>query len=307
MTSPATAPTPSVLVVIGTGGMGKSIARRLGSGRTVLLADFSETALTVAADELRGDGYLVQTSTVDVSDPGSVDALAHAAAALGSVVQVAHTAGLSPVQAPLAAILAVDLVGVALVLDAFGEVVAPGGAGVVIASMAGHTSPPLTAEQEAALALTPAQDLRSLPFLTPDVLTDPGAAYGLSKRGNQLRVQAASGPWGDRGARINSISPGIISTPMGQQELTGPAAGFMQAMTAGSGLKRLGSPNDITSAAAFLLGPDSAFITGTDLLVDGGVIAALRTGRTSSSADPSPGRPGPGAHSTTSAAVQRRM
>jgi NAD(P)-dependent dehydrogenase (short-subunit alcohol dehydrogenase family) len=146
--SPPGARSAPVLVVVGVGGMGKSIARRLGSGKAVLLADFNDNALAAAAAELRADGYTVHTRTVDVSDTDSVSSLAATADELGPVVQVAHTAGLSPTQAPSAAILAVDLLGAALVLDAFGRIIAPGGAGVVIASMAGQTSPPLAPEQE---------------------------------------------------------------------------------------------------------------------------------------------------------------
>jgi len=282
MTQPSTSPTTSsdqVLAVIGVGGMGRSIARRLGTGKTLLLADFDDATLAAAAAELRGDGFTVQTQTVDVADAASVADLARTAGSLGAVVQVAHTAGLSPVQAPAAAILAVDLLGVAQVLDAFGQVIAPGGAGVVIASMAGQLSAALTAEQEQALALTPTDQLASLPFASADAVADPGAAYGLAKRANQLRVAAASSTWGARGARVNSISPGIISTPMGQAELSGRAGDHMRAMVAASGTGRLGTPEDITAAAAFLLGPESSFVTGTDLLVDGGVVAAVRSGR----------------------------
>jgi len=259
--------------------MGKSIARRLGSGKAVLLADFNDNALAAAAAELRADGYTVHTRTVDVSDTDSVSSLAATADELGPVVQVAHTAGLSPTQAQSAAILAVDLLGAALVLDAFGRIIAPGGAGVVIASMAGQTSTPLAPEQEHQLAVTPSADLVALSFVTAEALPDPGQAYGVAKRVNQLRVQAASSVWGARGARINSVSPGIISTPMGQQELDGPSGIYMRAMIEASGAKRLGTPDDITAAVAFLLGPDSTFITGVDLLVDGGVIAALRSGQ----------------------------
>lgn len=269
----------SVVVVIGVGGMGLSIARQLGTGKTLVLADYNESTLASAAEHLRGEGYTVQTRVVDVSDTRSVTALADAAGRFGAVVQVAHTAGLSPVQAPVAAILAVDLLGVALVLDAFGRVIAPGGAGVVVSSMAGHTSSPLTSEQEQALASAPAQELLSLPFLGADLITDPGQAYGVSKRANHLRVQAASTAWGVRGARINSISPGVISTPMGQQELASEYGGYMKAMVEASGTKRLGNPADITAAAAFLLGPEASFITGTDLLVDGGVVAVMRSGQ----------------------------
>ncbi|MFJ9621494.1 SDR family oxidoreductase [Streptomyces sp. NPDC101181] len=269
----------NVVVVIGVGGMGQAIARRQGPGRTLVLADFDEKLLTAVAEESRGQGHTVVTHTVDVSARASVAALADAAAELGPVVQVAHTAGLSPVQASGKAVLAVDLLGTALVLEEFGRVIAPGGAGVVIASMAGHMLPgALTPETERALAHTPADDLLALPFLDPDTLSAQ-EAYPLSKYANRLRVQAASMPWGERGARVNSISPGVISTPMGRQELAGESGRTMRAMVEASGTGRLGTPEDIAAAAAFLLGPDASFVTGTDLLADGGVVAAVRSGR----------------------------
>jgi len=192
---------------------------------------------------------------------------------------MAHTAGLSPSQASAESILAVDLLGTALVLQEFGEVIAPGGAGVVIASMAGHILPPLSAEQEHSLAHTAAHKLLTLDFVSPQRITESGIAYGIAKQANHIRISAASAQWGRRGARINSISPGIISTPMGQQELASPVGDGMRAMIAASATGRLGTPEDIALAAAFLLGPDASFITGTDLLVDGGVIAAIKAGR----------------------------
>ncbi len=261
-----------VLVVVGVGGMGRIIARRLGSGKRVLLADFNEAGLNAAADELRGDGFSIETCVVDVSKADSVRALADTAAGLGPVMQLAHTAGLSPVQAPAPAIIAVDLVGVAMILDAFGDVIAPGGAGVVISSMAGQLAQ-ITPEQDRALAQTPTDELGSLPFLSEITPTD---AYGFAKRGNQSRMHAASVAWGRRGARINTVSPGIISTPMGQQELAGPAGDMMRGMIEKSGTGRMGTPDDIAAATAFLLGPDATFITGTDVLVDGGVVASMR-------------------------------
>jgi NAD(P)-dependent dehydrogenase (short-subunit alcohol dehydrogenase family) len=202
--------------------------------------------------------------------------LAKFSASLGRVTQVAHTAGLSPSQASAQAILAVDLLGTALVLQEFGEVIAPGGAGVVIASMAGHMFPPLAAEQEKALAHNPPGELLRLDFISG--ITDPNFAYPIAKQANHIRVSAASAYWGRRGARINSISPGIISTPMGQQELASPVGDGMRAMIAMSGTGRIGTPEDIAAATAFLLGPNASFITGTDLLVDGGVIAAVKAG-----------------------------
>lgn len=266
-----------VLVVIGVGGMGLAIARRLGGNKRVLLADYNEETLAGAAELLRGEGHDITTSTVDVARRETVAALADQAEQLGRVVQVAHTAGLSPAQAPVEAIVAVDLLGVAYVLDEFARVVAPGGAGVVVASMAGSMAMDgVPVEMARALSVTPTEELAALPFLTPEALGNPGAAYSISKRANQLRVQGAAGAWGARGARINSISPGVISTPMGQEELAGASGEQMRGMVAASATGRLGTPDDIAAAAAFLLGPEATFVTGTDLLVDGGVVAAVR-------------------------------
>ena len=266
-----------VLVIIGVGGMGQAVMRRLGAGRKVLLADFNEELLAGAVTAAVGDGYDVVSARVDVSSRESVQALAATAKELGNVTGVVHTAGLSPVQAPVEAIWKVDLYGVAVVLEEFEKVIAPGGAGVVIASMAGYLGGSgIPADTLASLAAVPADDLLLIPFVAE--IDNAGYAYSVAKRANQVRVQAASLRWGARGARVNSISPGVISTPMGQQELAGESGAQMRAMIEGSGTKRVGTPGDIANAAAFLLSRDASFITGTDLLVDGGVVAAVDTG-----------------------------
>jgi NAD(P)-dependent dehydrogenase (short-subunit alcohol dehydrogenase family) len=264
-----------VVVVVGAGGMGCAVARRIGAGSTVVLADVNEQSLEPAARALRADGYDVVSRAIDVSRKDSVEVLAADAAARGSVAAVVHTAGVSPVQATVDAILRVDLLGTALVLDAFGEVIGSGGAGVFISSMAG-TMASLDAGFELRLATTPADLLLELPELSADAISESGTAYAVAKRANQVRVQAASRSWGRRGARVNSLSPGVIATSMGEAELDGPHGEIMRAMIAASGTGRIGTPDDIAGAVAFLLGDDAAFITGTDLLVDGGVIAALR-------------------------------
>jgi len=272
-------PNTAVQVVIGAGSIGQAIARRTGAGKHVLLADFNETNLQNAKTALEDAGHTVSTQRVDVSDAASVRALAQAAAGLGDVVQVVSTAGVSPVQAPAEAVLAVDLYGTAVVLEEFGTVIAPGGAGVHISSMAGHMPPPLDPETAHALAFTPVEELLALPVLAPDAVPNSGAAYAISKQANHLRVQAAAVPWGDRGARVNCISPGIILTPLARDEMSGPGAEGYQKMIEVSAAGRVGTADEVATAAAFLLGPDAGFITGTDLLIDGGVIAALRAGR----------------------------
>ena len=275
----STSTTVELVVVIGAGSMGQAIARRIGVGKTILLADLNEDAAGTAARTLQAAGFPTSTATVDVASHDSVARLAETASALGAVVHVVHTAGLSPAQASPEAIIAVDLVGVAFVLEEFGRIIASGGSGIVIASQAGHMLPPLPAEQNEALARTPAGELAQLPFLQPDIVTNSGAAYALAKRANILRVQAASVDWGDRSARLNSLSPGIIMTPRAMDELNSPAGDAYQRMIKASAAGRVGTPDEIGATAAFLMGRDGSFITGTDLLIDGGVIASIAAGR----------------------------
>jgi NAD(P)-dependent dehydrogenase (short-subunit alcohol dehydrogenase family) len=268
-----------VVVIIGAGGIGVAIARRQGFGKTLLLADFNEKTLQSAADDLRGASYAVETHVVDVSSRESVKSLAQVAAALGNVMQVVNTAGLSPNMAPVDHVLAVDLYGTAVVFEEFERVIAPGGAGLVISSMAGHMMPALPPAQDHALAYTPADELLALPFLQPDAVPNTLVAYMLAKRGNMLRVQAAAMGWGERGARVNAISPGIIVTPLARHELASEIGDIYRAMVEASAVKRMAPPDEIAIAASFLLGPDAGFITGSDLLIDGGVIAAMRAGK----------------------------
>jgi NAD(P)-dependent dehydrogenase (short-subunit alcohol dehydrogenase family) len=266
----------AVVVVTGAGGMGAAVARRIGMGTTVVLADFDEQTLEQAANALTAAGLDVVGRVVDVSRKDSVEAFASDAAARGRVTAVVHTAGVSPVQATVDAIMRVDLLGTALMLDAFGAVISGGGAGVFVSSMAG-TMTSLDPGLELRLATTPTDQLLDLAELAPDAVTEPGIAYGIAKRANQVRVMAASRAWGERGARVNSVSPGVIATPMGAAELDGPHGDIMRAMIAGSGTGRIGTAEDIAGVVDFLTGRHSSFITGTDVLVDGGVIAALRT------------------------------
>ena len=263
-----------VIVVIGAGQIGQAIARRVGVGKHILLADQREENAKAAAEVFANAGYEVTTATVDVSSREAVEALVKIATDLGSVTGLIHAAGVSPSQASPATILRVDLYGTALVLEAFGKVIVEGGSGVVIASQSGHRLPPLSVEQNKALAMTPVEELLGLPFLQPSEVTDSLNAYQLSKRGNSLRVAAQAVNWAKRGARINTISPGIIMTPLARDELTGPRGEGYRKMIEGSAAKRPGTPDEVGNVGALLMGPDGAFITGSDFLMDGGVTAA---------------------------------
>lgn len=270
--------TKDVVVIIGAGGIGMAIARRQGFGKTVVLADWNADLLASAAQELEKAAYAVVAHQVDVSSRASVAALADAAAALGPVMQVINTAGLSPNMAGVDKVLAVDLYGTAVVFEEFGRVIAPGGAGLVISSMAGHMGERLSAEAEHALATTPADDLLALPCLSIEAVPNSMVGYIVAKRANILRVQAEAIRWGSRGARVNAISPGIIATPLAQHELNSPIGDGYRAMITASPAGRMAPPEEIAIAASFLLGPDAGFVTGSDLLIDGGVIAAMRAG-----------------------------
>ncbi|MGA2450466.1 MAG: SDR family oxidoreductase [Polyangiaceae bacterium] len=264
----------SVIVVIGPGSIGQAIARRVGAGKHVLLADLRAENAKAAADVMRNAGYEVSTAIIDISSRESIHQLALAATKLGEITGVIHAAGVSPSQASAATILNVDLYGTAVLLEEFGNVIARGGAGVVIASQSGHRLGALTAEQDKALATTPPEQLLSLPFLRPDQVKDSLYAYQLAKRGNSLRVMAEAVRWGKRGARVNTISPGIIITPLAHDELTGPRGEGYRRMVDGCPVGRAGTPDEVGNVGALLMGPDGAFITGSDFLMDGGVTAS---------------------------------
>ena len=263
-----------VVVVIGPGQIGQAIARRVGVGKHVLLADMRPDNANAAAEILDNAGYDVSVATADASSRDTVHALVKRATDLGDVTGLIHAAGVSPTQASPGTILKVDLYGTALVLEEFGSVIARGGAGVVIASQSGHRLPPLTVEQNKALATTPVEELLGPPFLQPDRVTDSLHAYQISKRGNSLRVMAEAVRWGKRGARVNTISPGIIMTPLAKDELSGPRGEGYRRMIRLSAVGRVGTPDEVGTVAALLMGPDGGFITGSDFLMDGGVTAA---------------------------------
>lgn len=268
-----------VVVLLGAGSMGTAIVRRIASGKTVLLGDLREEKLTSVAATLRYSGYDVATHQVDASDKKSIRAFAKKAASLGDVMYFIDTAGASPSQASPEHIIKLDLIGTSYAIDEFAEVMAKGSAGLIVSSMAGYMQSPLTNETEALLAITPTDQLSSLSCLSAEKILNSGVAYVVSKKANHLRVQtAAATSWGDRGARINTISPGIIVTPLAYDEFNSQENPY-QNMISASASKRVGTSDEIAEVGAFLLGEHATFITGTDILVDGGVIAALRSGR----------------------------
>jgi NAD(P)-dependent dehydrogenase (short-subunit alcohol dehydrogenase family) len=258
----------SVVVITGAGGIGLACARRLGAGRQLVLAEADPARLDVVVLTLEDEGYDVRGHQTDVSDAASVEDLAKLVADLGPIATIVHTAGLSPTMASGQRILAVNLRGTALMIDAFGQLAVEGTVGVFIASMAGHLWP-METDREASVATAEVADLISATGLAEDV--DPATAYGVSKRGVILRVAAAARTWGLQGARIVSVSPGMIATGMGHQESA--AQPIMAEMLQHSPVPRFGTPSEVADAVAWLAGPDAAFVTGTDLLIDGGVVA----------------------------------
>jgi NAD(P)-dependent dehydrogenase (short-subunit alcohol dehydrogenase family) len=260
-----------IAVIIGSGAMGLAAARRFGPACRLLVADHSKVRLEAAVRSLADEGHRVDAMTVDVRDGSSVAAVAAAAHAAGTVTAVIHTAGVSPSQASTRDIFAIDLVGTAHVIDCFLDAASPGTSLVCVASMSGYKRR-LDPALESELATIPTErlfDIRLFDLGTPDT----GFAYSVAKRGVQLRVAAASLAWGRRGARVNSLSPGIICTPMSRQEFAGPRGDGMRSIVANLAVPRVGTPEDIAAAIEFLCSPAASYITGTDLLIDGGATA----------------------------------
>ena len=267
-----------VIALLGAGSMGTAIVRRIAAGKKILLGDISEKNLEKVSHDFEYSGYDVETMTVNALEKESVEVFARKAASLGPVMFFIDTAGASPNQAKPEHILKLDMVGTGYAVDAFGEVMAPGGAGLIISSQTGYMyNIPHETEQE--ILNTPTQDLMDLPFIRETAMQNSGWAYMIAKRVNHLQaMKAAATTWKARRARINTLSPGVIVTPLAYDEFNAAGEGY-QRMIDASAAERTGTSDEIAEAGAFLLGEHAGFITGTDLLIDGGTIAAIRTGQ----------------------------
>ncbi|WP_043497278.1 SDR family oxidoreductase [Georgenia sp. SUBG003] len=265
-----------VVVIIGSGQIGQAIGRRVAAGKHVVLADLRRENAEVAVQTFLDAGFEAEPAVVDIASRESVRALVATATARGQVTTLIHAAGVSPSQAPVEAVLRVDLYGTAVLLEEFGRVIAPRGAGVVISSQSGYRMPALTPEEDRLLATTPTEELLGLPIV--QAVDDTLHAYQLAKRGNGLRVQHEAVRWAERGARVNAISPGIVITPLARDELTGPRGAGYRRMLEKSPAGRAGTPDEIGHLGAYLLGPDAGYVSGSDFLIDGGVTASYKYG-----------------------------
>ena len=268
-----------VIVAIGSGSIAQAIARRVSVGKHILLADIHPENAKDVENTLSRAGFEVSTTFVDVSSRQSVQDLVKTASDLGDIKGIIHTAGLSPSQARAQDLLRVDLYGTAPVLETFGEAIAAGGSAVVIGSQSSHrlNVDALSQAQAAALATVKPEELLELPWVKN--IDDSLYAYQISKRGNALRVMSEAAKWGERGARVNCISAGIVYTPLAYDELTSAERGdFYRNMLAKSPAGRGGTPDEIGALAGFLFGPDGTYISGSDILIDGGVTASYKYG-----------------------------
>ncbi len=261
-----------VVVLVGAGSIGQAIARRVSAGKHIVLADYSIDNANKAAKTLENAGFECSTLQVDIGSKDDILRLVAEAQKYGEVYNLINAAGVSPSQAPVKEILRVDMVGTAVLLEEFGKIMAYGGSGIIISSQSGHRLPALPQEQNDALAMSAPEQLLNLDFV--QAINDTLKAYQYSKRCNVLKVAFEATRWAKRGATINSISPGIIITPLANDELHGPRAKGYLDMIAASPAHRAGTPDEVGDLAEFLMSSRGRFISGTDILIDGGTTAS---------------------------------
>lgn len=264
----------NVMILCGAGQIGMAIARRMGYGMKIIIGDKKYENAKAVADIMTAAGFDVTAVTMDLSERVSIQSMITEAQKYGSIKMLINAAGVSPSQAPIEAILKVDLYGTAVLLEEVGKVIAEGGVGITISSQSGHRMAQLSAKQDELLAITPAEELLSPDMLQPANIHDTLHAYQLAKRCNEKRVMAEAVKWGKRGARINSISPGIVVTPLAIDEFNGPRGDFYKNMFANCPAGRPGTADEIANAAELLMSDKGSFITGADFLIDGGATAS---------------------------------
>lgn len=263
-----------VMILTGAGQIGMAIARRMGYGMKIVVGDRDIKNADKTCGIMNNSGYDCTPVEMDLSNRESILALIDEAQKYGNISMLVNAAGVSPSQASIETILKVDLYGTAVLLEEVGKVIKPGGTGVTISSQSGHRMPALTPEQDCLLATTSTEELLSLDILQPENINDTLHAYQLAKRCNVKRVMAEAVKWGERGARINSISPGIIVTPLAIDEFNGPRGDFYKKMFAKCPAGRPGTADEVANVAELLMRPQGAFITGADFLIDGGATAS---------------------------------
>ena len=264
----------NVMILTGAGQIGMAIARRMGYGMKIFIGDKRmENARTISGI-MNEAGFDTEALEMDLSSRESIRNLIAEAQKAGPITMLVNAAGVSPSQAPIEAILKVDLYGTAVLLEEVGKVISPGGVGVTISSQSGHRMPALTPGEDEQLACTPTEELLNLEFLQPENIRDTLHAYQLAKRCNEKRVMAEAVKWGEKGARINSISPGIIVTPLALDEFNGPRGDFYKNMFAKCPAGRPGTADEVANVAELLMSDKGAFITGADFLIDGGATAS---------------------------------
>ena len=267
-----------VMVVTGAGQISMAIARRMGYGKKIVMGDKNIQNAKAIAEIMNQAGFDVEPVEMDLSSRESIQALIAKALEYGEIKMLVNGAGVSPSQAPIEAILKVDLYGTAVLLEEVGKVIAEGGVGVTISSQSGWRMPQLTAEEDAALATTPTGELLQLEMLQPENIKDTLHAYQMAKRCNEKRVMAQSVEWGKRGARLNDIAPGIIVTPLAVDEFNGPRGDFYKNMFAKCPAGRPGTADEVANVAELLMSEKGAFITGSTFLNDGGATSSYYYG-----------------------------
>ena len=263
-----------VVILTGAGQIGMAIARRVGFGKKIVIGDKSIKNAEAISKIMNDAGFDTVPMEMDLSSRQSIMALIAEAQKYGEIAMLINAAGVSPSQAPIEAILKVDLYGTAVLLEEVGKVIKEGGVGVTISSQSGFRMPALTPEQDELLATTPTEELLGLEMLRPENIRDTLHAYQMAKRCNEKRVMAEAVKWGGRGARLNDIAPGIIVTPLAIDEFNGPRGDFYKNMFAKCPAGRPGTADEVANVAELLMGPAGAFITGSTILIDGGATAS---------------------------------